>query len=224
MRRMILPERVLGRPGAHCSQSGEAIGPISLRTPAHQFHAQVVARLGAGDQGDIGVDALALDVVRRADHGGLRHLIVRHQRALDLGGAHAVAGDVDHVVDPAGDPVIAVGVAPAAVAGEILALVGGEIGLHEAVVVAVDRAHLAGPAVGDAQVALAGAVEHLAVGVDDLGPDAEEGPGRRAGLEPGRAGQRRDQDAAGFGLPPSVDDRGSGRRRRHGNTIPRLPG
>ncbi len=29
---MILPERVLGRPGAHCSQSGEAIGPISLRT------------------------------------------------------------------------------------------------------------------------------------------------------------------------------------------------
>ena len=24
---MILPDRVLGRPGAHCSQSGEAIGP-----------------------------------------------------------------------------------------------------------------------------------------------------------------------------------------------------
>src|SRR5256885_14898700 len=32
MRRMILPERVLGRPGAHWIRSGWAIGPISLRT------------------------------------------------------------------------------------------------------------------------------------------------------------------------------------------------
>jgi hypothetical protein len=32
MRRMILPERVLGRPGANWIMSGEAIGPISLRT------------------------------------------------------------------------------------------------------------------------------------------------------------------------------------------------
>jgi hypothetical protein len=51
--------------------------------------------------------------VREADHRGLGHLWVRDQRAFDLGGAHAVAGDVDHVVDPAGDPVIAVGVAAA---------------------------------------------------------------------------------------------------------------
>src|SRR5690606_19248176 len=32
MRRMILPERVLGRPGAHWMRSGEAMGPISFRT------------------------------------------------------------------------------------------------------------------------------------------------------------------------------------------------
>ncbi len=29
---MILPDRVLGRPGANWIRSGEAIGPISLRT------------------------------------------------------------------------------------------------------------------------------------------------------------------------------------------------
>ena len=29
---MILPERVFGRPGAHWMKSGEAIGPISVRT------------------------------------------------------------------------------------------------------------------------------------------------------------------------------------------------
>ena len=31
---MILPERVLGRPGAHCRWSGVAVGPITLRTQA----------------------------------------------------------------------------------------------------------------------------------------------------------------------------------------------
>src|SRR6266513_2085352 len=34
MRRMILPERVFGRLGANWMRSGEAIGPIALRTQA----------------------------------------------------------------------------------------------------------------------------------------------------------------------------------------------
>ena len=67
-------------------------------------------------QRDVAIDALALDVVGIADHGGLRDLGMGDERGLDLGGAHAVPGDIDHVVDPAGDPVIAVGVAAAAVA------------------------------------------------------------------------------------------------------------
>ena len=54
---------------------------------------------------------------------------------------------------------------------------------------------------------VAGAFQHLALGVDDLRDHAEERPRRRAGLEPRRARQRRDQDAAGLGLPPGVDDR-----------------
>jgi hypothetical protein len=36
---------------------------------------------------------------------------MRDQRALDLGGAEAVARDVQHVVDASGDPVVAVRVA-----------------------------------------------------------------------------------------------------------------
>jgi polyribonucleotide nucleotidyltransferase len=65
MRRMILPERVLGRPGAHWITSGVAIGPISLRTLLRPVPcaARLVGSL-AGLQRDIGVDALALDVVR----------------------------------------------------------------------------------------------------------------------------------------------------------------
>src|SRR3546814_14297533 len=72
----------------------------------------------AGHQGYVGVDALALDVVRETDHRGLGHLWVQHQRAFHLGGADAVAADVDHVVDAASNPVVAVGVAAAAVAAE----------------------------------------------------------------------------------------------------------
>ena len=89
------------------------------------------------------------------------------QRLLEFG-ADAVAGHVDHVVHPAGDPVIAVLVAAAAVAGEVLAGIGGEIGLEEALMVAPDGAHHPGPCVGDAQIALGRAVQHLALGIDDL--------------------------------------------------------
>ncbi len=52
-----------------------------------------------------------------------------------------------------------------------------------------------------------GAFQHLAFAVDDLRHDAEERPRRRAGLEAGRARQRRDQNSAGLGLPPGIDDR-----------------
>ena len=77
MRRMILPERVLGRPGENWIRSGEAIGPISLRTCAtSSLRSSSLGSLPC-DQRDVAVDALALDVVRIADDGGLRHLGMR---------------------------------------------------------------------------------------------------------------------------------------------------
>jgi hypothetical protein len=107
---MILPERVFGRPGAHWMMStGDRadLGPTQL----DQFLLQLVGRLDAGHGRDVGVDALALDVVRVADDRGLGDGLVQHQRGLDLGGAQPVAGDVEHVVDAPGDPVVAVLVA-----------------------------------------------------------------------------------------------------------------
>src|ERR1700752_3152463 len=129
------------------------------------------------------------------------------QRTFNLRSAHTMAGDVDDIVDAPGDPVIAVLIAPTAVAGEVLALVGREVGLLEAGVVAIDGAHHAGPGPGDAEIAGGLAVKHLAFGVDDLRHHAEEWPRRRTALQLVRARQRRDQDSAGFGLPPGIDDR-----------------
>ena len=92
---------------------------------------------------------------------------MRDQRALDFGGAHAVAGDVDDVVDAAGDPVVAVVVAAAAVAGEVLAGIGLEVGVDETLVIAEHGAHLAGPGIGDAEIAGCRAFQHLALGIDE---------------------------------------------------------
>jgi hypothetical protein len=131
---------------------------------------------------------------------------MRDQRAFHFRGADAVAADVDHVVDAAGDPVVAVLVAPAAVAGEIRAGIGPEIGVDEARVIAVDGAHLARPGIEQHEVALGRAFEHDAVGIDDGRLHAEEAAGGRTGFLRYRAGSG-DQDAAGFGLPPGIDDR-----------------
>jgi hypothetical protein len=71
-----------------------------------------------------GADGLARGVVRAAHHGGLGHQLgAAHQRRLDLHRAHAVARDVEHVVDAAGDGEVAgVLVADGAVAGQVVAL------------------------------------------------------------------------------------------------------
>ena len=59
----------------------------------------------------------------------------------------------------------------------------------------------------DHQIAFACTFEHMALGIDDFGLDAEERTGCRTGLQGCRTGQRRDQNAAGFGLPPCIDNR-----------------
>src|SRR5207302_629122 len=150
----------LRQAGRELNEIGRGDRPDFFAHPGNQFHAQLFARLFAGHQRDIRVDALPLDVVRVADDGGFRHLGMRHQRALDLGPAEPVAGDIDHVVDAPGDPVIAAGIAPAAVAGEVFARIGLEIRIDEALVIAIDRAHHSRPGIDDAQVAGPGALEH----------------------------------------------------------------
>ena len=171
---MILPERVLGRPGAHWIRSGVAVGADLLAHLLHQILAQRLARLDALLERHVAVDALTLDVVRIADHRGLGHRRMGDQRALHLGRAQAMAADVQHVVDPAGDPVVAVLVAARAVAGEVQALERGEVGLHEAVMVAVDGAHHAGPGIEHHEIALARALEQPALAIHDPRLHAEE--------------------------------------------------
>ena len=181
-------------------------GADLLAHPLLHLFVQLAARLLPGDQGDIGVDALTLDLVGHPHHRRLGDLGMGNQGRLDLGGAHAVAGDVQYIIHPTGDPVVTIFVATGAVAGEVAAREGGEVGLLEALVIAEYGAHLARPGVGDHQVALGGALQWLTQVVYQSRLHPEEGTGGGAGLERGDAGQRAYQDAAGLGLPPGVDD------------------
>src|SRR5262245_11376817 len=103
---------------------------------------------------------------------------MRDQPVFDFCGAETLAGHVDYVVDAAGDPIVAVFFATAAIASKILARIGLEVGVDKALMVAVDRAHLARPGIDDAKVAAAGSLDLLALGVDNLRDDAKERPRR----------------------------------------------
>ncbi len=70
-----------------------------------------------------------------------------NERTFHLGGAETMARYVNDIVDAAGDPVITVLVAPASVTRKILAGIGLEVGVDEALMVPIDRAHLTGPRV-----------------------------------------------------------------------------
>ena len=139
-------------------------------------------------------------------HGGLSHGFVGHEGTFHLGGAQAVTADVDDVIDAARDPVVAVLVSASPIPREVVSRVLGEVGLLETLVVAVDRAGRAGPGGGEAKrardvVAFDG---HSRGGVHNHRLDAEKGQRGGTGLGRGDARQRRDEDAAGLRLPPSV--------------------
>src|SRR5690606_4363629 len=122
-------------------------------------------------------------------HGRFGDGLVQYQGALDLRRAEAVAGDIEYVVDAAGDPVIAVGVAARPVTREIHAGVGPEIGVDETPMISVDRAHLAGPGTGDDQIAFTDTVQRAALGVDDRRHHTEERQRGGTRLQGRRAGQ-----------------------------------
>ena len=89
-RRMILPERVLGRSSAQMMRFGRANLPIRAATLLADLgdRASSVAVEVALERDERG-DRLARVLVGLADHGGLGDLGVRDDRGLDLGGATA---------------------------------------------------------------------------------------------------------------------------------------
>src|ERR1700686_4621416 len=144
--------------------------------------------------------------MRKSNDGGLCHLRMSDQGAFDFRGTQPVTGDIDDIVYTTRNPVIAVRIAPRAIAGEIHTLKGLEVRVDEALMVAVDSTHLSGPAIQQHQIALARALKDAALIVDDGRLHAKERHGGGSWLQVDRARQRGNQNAAGFRLPPGVDN------------------
>ncbi|SAA50275.1 Uncharacterised protein [Enterobacter cloacae] len=178
-----------------------------LAHPVTHFGVQLWRRFFSMIQRDVGVNRLAFDVVRDPNNGGFGNLRMRYQGRFNLRGAQTVAGDVQHVVHAAGDPVIAIFITTRAVAAEVHVFKGREVGLLEAIVIAEQGPRLARPGVDDNQVTFGGPVQRVAFVIHQRRLDAEERTGCRAGFQLRGARHRGDHKAAGFGLPPGVHHR-----------------
>src|SRR5574343_171142 len=159
------------------------------------------------DEGD---DGFTGQVVRTANHGSFGNQRIGDQRGFDFHGAHAVTGNVQHVVDTAGNGEVAgVLVADRAVASQVvLALeVLRIVGLDVTLVVVPDRAdHRRPRLLANQDTALA--PRQIGAGLIDYGElDTRERQGARTRNQRRGARQRGDHVAAGFGLPEGIDDR-----------------
>lgn len=105
----------------------------------------ILDRLDAGLERHIRVDALSLERVWIADHRRFGDIGMRHQCAFHFGGAKPMARYVDDVVNPSGDPLVAISVAIAAIPGVVLAFELAEVLLTHPVRVAIHVTHLSGP-------------------------------------------------------------------------------
>jgi len=83
--------------------------------------------------------------VRITDNGGLGHVLVGYEGRFDLSGPHPVTGYVDDVVNAAGDLIVAVLVAFAAVTGEVPARELREVGVEHPLGISVHAHHLTRP-------------------------------------------------------------------------------
>ena len=106
-RRMILPERVLGRSSVNRIVFGFAIGPIVLPTWSRSSAASSSLGSLPDAQDHERGDRLPDRRVGPADDGGLGHGRMADERVLDLGRRDVVTRHEHHVVDPAEQPEVA---------------------------------------------------------------------------------------------------------------------
>ena len=118
-----------------------------------QVGEQLCALLDPRSKGDKGINGLTFDRVRHTDHGRFVDMGVRDQSRFDLRGTQAMAGDIDHVVEPPHDPVIAVLVTAGPVASIVAAGKFFEIGAMETLRIAVYTSEHARPWSPDDQMA-----------------------------------------------------------------------
>src|SRR5437868_9691164 len=143
--------------------------------------------------------------MRGGDNGRLGDILMRDENGFDLDTAQPVAADLDDVVIAAEHPEIAIVIADGGIAGEINTGEARPISFLETLGIAVNGTGHRRPRLLNDEKSFT-RLHRVTFFVEDVGSNAGKRLGRRAGLGRSRAGNGRDHDAAGLGLPPSVDD------------------
>jgi len=169
---------------------------------------QVRGLVVSKSQGDEATNALPLDMMRISDNGGLCNGGMGDESGLDLGGADAMTGYVEDIVDAAGDPDVIVLISSGAVSREVVAGIRGHVDVEVAVVVSETGAGHAGPGLfdGEDSFGYGGGDFVSSLGVEYDRVDAVEGEGAAAGLHGGDVRQVGDDVASGLGLPVGVNN------------------
>ena len=144
-----------------------------------------------------------------ADHGGLSNTLMGHQSRFHFHGAQTVPGDIQHIIDAAHNPEIAVLVLTGTVAGQIIfAAKFRPVGIHITLLIAPDGAQHGRERFGNHQItALIGLGNTVAIFIHHVRCNAGQWNGAGAGLGGHYAGNGGDHIGAGFGLPPGVHNR-----------------
>src|SRR6516164_9785506 len=215
------PAHDLSRPGlGHVRDDPDVLRPCDLAdlglNGLADLALQLAARLETRLERDIYLHHTAPDVIDHRDGGGFGDLGDGQRGGLDLLGAEPVASDVDHIIDPAEYPEVAVGGLERPVVGEVrpvvpvfaigVLVVLAVVGVQEPIGIAPDRLEDARPGVADADVARLASRNLVGVLVVDDRVDAQHARPAAARLHRLQAGQRAAEKPAVFGLPPGVGD------------------
>src|SRR5690606_19914165 len=116
------------------------------------------------------------------------------------------SGHIQHIIDPASNPVITVFIATRAISGKISTRISREIGFDKTFRIAPDGSHLARPGIFNHQIAFSFALQLLTIRIDNRRLYPKERPGCRTRFQISRAWQWRNHKTAGFRLPPGIND------------------
>src|SRR5271166_3642681 len=182
--------------------------------------AQLLAWLVPWFQRHVEIGGPAFDFVFRRYHCRFGDLLHEQAGRLDLLGPEPVPGDVDDVVDPAQDAIVAVSRLQGTVIGEIgpvppvlavrVLAIPPVVCLDEAIRVLPDRLEYSGPRVLDADVPRAPRAWRnlVALLVVDDWMDAGHARTRAARFHRVKRRHRAAEEPTVFGLPPGVDNGG----------------
>ena len=196
---------------------GKPIGPLDLvrccdgsdlfADGGNEVFLQRVGLFNVVVQRHIGKDALALDIVRETDNGCFSDIGMQCKCAFDFGGSQPVTGNVDDVVDPAGDLIVAVRIALGAVTGEVVPGVQDEIVFLVQVRVAYIPLNMPGQAVLMQSAPFPDPVISFPSSSMMARHNAEERHHCLGRFDVDCAGQWENHVSAVLRLPPGVDDR-----------------